>query len=236
MIAPLVPYGLRGAIWYQGESNVGRAAEYQVLLPTLIADWRARFHERFSVLRRSAHELSRASQHAPGKRVGRAPRRAGEGRGGRSELGARRHHRHRRRGRHPPDEQARRRRTARPRRARQDLPKARRVFGPRPRIGEGGRREASRGVLARRRRTQARGRREEAPGFRDRRHRQEVRLGGREASTARASCSRAPTTRQPRHVRYAWSDNPAVNLVNAEKLPAVPFEADAAPSASGRQQ
>ncbi|HEX6765668.1 MAG TPA: hypothetical protein VF103_09330, partial [Polyangiaceae bacterium] len=43
MIAPLVPYGLRGAIWYQGESNVGRGLEYQSLLPTLIADWRARF-------------------------------------------------------------------------------------------------------------------------------------------------------------------------------------------------
>jgi sialate O-acetylesterase len=43
MIAPLVPYGLRGAIWYQGEANVGRAAEYRVLLPTLIDDWRVRF-------------------------------------------------------------------------------------------------------------------------------------------------------------------------------------------------
>jgi sialate O-acetylesterase len=43
MIAPLVPYGLRGAIWYQGESNVGRAVEYRALLPTLIGDWRARF-------------------------------------------------------------------------------------------------------------------------------------------------------------------------------------------------
>lgn len=47
MIAPLVPYGLRGAIWYQGESNVGRAAEYRVLLPTLIADWRTRFGSEF---------------------------------------------------------------------------------------------------------------------------------------------------------------------------------------------
>jgi sialate O-acetylesterase len=47
MIAPLVPYGLRGAIWYQGESNVGRAAEYRVLLPTLIGDWRARFGSDF---------------------------------------------------------------------------------------------------------------------------------------------------------------------------------------------
>jgi sialate O-acetylesterase len=47
MIAPLVPFGLRGAIWYQGESNVGRAAEYRALLPTLIADWRGRFRNDF---------------------------------------------------------------------------------------------------------------------------------------------------------------------------------------------
>lgn len=45
MIAPLVPYGLRGAIWYQGEANVGRAAEYRALLPALIGDWRARFRQ-----------------------------------------------------------------------------------------------------------------------------------------------------------------------------------------------
>jgi sialate O-acetylesterase len=43
MIAPLVPYGVRGAIWYQGESNAGRAAQYRTLLPALIADWRTRF-------------------------------------------------------------------------------------------------------------------------------------------------------------------------------------------------
>jgi len=43
MIAPLVPYGIKGAIWYQGESNVGRARQYQTLFPTLIKDWRSRF-------------------------------------------------------------------------------------------------------------------------------------------------------------------------------------------------
>jgi sialate O-acetylesterase len=43
MIAPLVPYGIRGAIWYQGESNAGRAEQYARLLPALIRDWRARF-------------------------------------------------------------------------------------------------------------------------------------------------------------------------------------------------
>ncbi|TAH37020.1 MAG: hypothetical protein EYC70_08540 [Planctomycetota bacterium] len=40
MIAPLVGYGLRGAIWYQGESNRGRAEQYRRLFPALIADWR----------------------------------------------------------------------------------------------------------------------------------------------------------------------------------------------------
>lgn len=40
MIAPLVPYAIRGAIWYQGESNAGRAAQYQILFPALIRDWR----------------------------------------------------------------------------------------------------------------------------------------------------------------------------------------------------
>ena len=43
MIAPLVPFGIKGAIWYQGESNAGRAAQYERLLPTLIADWRRDF-------------------------------------------------------------------------------------------------------------------------------------------------------------------------------------------------
>ena len=43
MINPLVPFAIKGAIWYQGESNAGRAAQYQTLLPTLIADWRKQF-------------------------------------------------------------------------------------------------------------------------------------------------------------------------------------------------
>ena len=43
MIAPLLPFGVKGAIWYQGESNVGRGKQYQTLLPTMIEDWRSRF-------------------------------------------------------------------------------------------------------------------------------------------------------------------------------------------------
>lgn len=40
MIAPLQPYAMRGVIWYQGETNSGRARQYRTLFPALIADWR----------------------------------------------------------------------------------------------------------------------------------------------------------------------------------------------------
>ncbi|CAA9444455.1 MAG: Sialic acid-specific 9-O-acetylesterase [uncultured Phycisphaerae bacterium] len=40
MIAPLVPYGIKGAIWYQGESNASRAYQYRKLLPAMIKTWR----------------------------------------------------------------------------------------------------------------------------------------------------------------------------------------------------
>jgi len=43
MVSPLAPFGLKGAIWYQGESNAGRGKQYQALLPALIGDWRKRF-------------------------------------------------------------------------------------------------------------------------------------------------------------------------------------------------
>lgn len=40
MISPIVPYGIRGAIWYQGESNVGTRRLYPALQRALIEDWR----------------------------------------------------------------------------------------------------------------------------------------------------------------------------------------------------
>ncbi len=48
MVAPLVPYAVQGAIWYQGESNQRRAFQYQELLPTMINDWRTRWNSEFS--------------------------------------------------------------------------------------------------------------------------------------------------------------------------------------------
>ncbi len=43
MIAPLEPYGLRGVLWYQGESNVAAPDEYARLLPAMMQDWRRGF-------------------------------------------------------------------------------------------------------------------------------------------------------------------------------------------------
>ena len=40
MLAPIIPYATRGAIWYQGEENAPRAYQYRELLPTMIRDWR----------------------------------------------------------------------------------------------------------------------------------------------------------------------------------------------------
>jgi len=45
MVAPITNYAIKGVIWYQGESNAGRAEEYKKLLPALIADWRTQWKE-----------------------------------------------------------------------------------------------------------------------------------------------------------------------------------------------
>lgn len=43
MIHPLLPLAIRGAIWYQGESNLSRAEQYAKLFPAMIGDWRKSF-------------------------------------------------------------------------------------------------------------------------------------------------------------------------------------------------
>jgi sialate O-acetylesterase len=56
MIAPFVPYTLRGAIWYQGESNAGQPDEYRDLMPLLIESWREDFgdHLAFGIVQLAA--------------------------------------------------------------------------------------------------------------------------------------------------------------------------------------
>lgn len=45
MINPITPYTIVGVVWYQGESNVGRAYQYRIAFPLLIQDWRAHWKE-----------------------------------------------------------------------------------------------------------------------------------------------------------------------------------------------
>ncbi len=44
-ISPLATFGIKGAIWYQGEANAGRDAQYRRLLPAMIANWRQAWGE-----------------------------------------------------------------------------------------------------------------------------------------------------------------------------------------------
>ncbi len=45
MVAPVVPYTIKGFCWYQGESNAGRPEEYEALMKALINDWRAQWKQ-----------------------------------------------------------------------------------------------------------------------------------------------------------------------------------------------
>jgi sialate O-acetylesterase len=45
MINPLLPFGIKGVIWYQGESNASRAKQYQRVFPNLINDWRNHWNQ-----------------------------------------------------------------------------------------------------------------------------------------------------------------------------------------------
>lgn len=45
MLAPVIGYGIRGAIWYQGESNYDNPSQYEKLLETMVKTWRAQWGE-----------------------------------------------------------------------------------------------------------------------------------------------------------------------------------------------
>jgi len=45
MISPLVNYTIKGAVWYQGESNASRFVEYTKLVSTLLEDWRNKWNQ-----------------------------------------------------------------------------------------------------------------------------------------------------------------------------------------------
>ena len=45
MVHPFIGYSMKGAIWYQGESNIGRAKQYENLFPALINSWRTKWKQ-----------------------------------------------------------------------------------------------------------------------------------------------------------------------------------------------
>ncbi len=50
MVAPIINYSIKGAIWYQGESNAGEAYNYRTLFPNMINDWRKKWNDSFPFL------------------------------------------------------------------------------------------------------------------------------------------------------------------------------------------
>ncbi len=65
MLLPLVPYALRGALWYQGEGNAGEAQLYTRMMRDLILDWRARWGQRdfaFHLVQLPGFQAARAHQ------------------------------------------------------------------------------------------------------------------------------------------------------------------------------
>lgn len=71
MINPLIPYTIKGIIWYQGESNVGRAEQYKRLFPNLIEDWRDKWREElpFYYVQLAPNIYKAADQHEQGQKL-----------------------------------------------------------------------------------------------------------------------------------------------------------------------
>jgi len=71
MINPLVPFTMKGIIWYQGESNVGRAEQYKRLFPNLIKDWRNKWGTGlpFYYVQLAPYIYNAADQHEQGQKL-----------------------------------------------------------------------------------------------------------------------------------------------------------------------
>lgn len=65
MIAPLVPFALRGVAWYQGEANVAAPRLYRRLFPALIGAWRSAWGEELPFLYVQLPNLARQPEPSP---------------------------------------------------------------------------------------------------------------------------------------------------------------------------
>ena len=221
MIAPLVPFPLRGVVWWQGESNVADAAQYRTLFPDLIRDWRKEWKSDFPFyfvqlstfgapseepIQSGWAELREAQALAL-----QLPRTAmavtldvGNG------------------GYHPTNKQEVGRRLSLVALALDDK-RQREYSGPifQKMKAEGGAVRLDFSHAAGLKTTDGQAPRGFAICGADGKWlAAQARINGEEIVVSSASVP------QPTAVRYAWSNNPAVNLVNAADLPAAPFRTD----------
>jgi sialate O-acetylesterase len=218
MVAPLVPYALRGAIWYQGESNTARAEQYRALLVALIRDWRTRFGQGQFPFYWVQLANFRAAGDWPRLREAQAQALSEPETGMAVSLDI---------GEaldiHPKNKQEVGRRLS--------LLARSRCYGERELVAHGPRVIGMevRGREVRVRFAQARGLRT-SDGTAVRGFTLAGPTGPFEAARAQIVGEEVwlecPSIRQPCAVRYAWADDPDVNLQNAAGLPAEPFRSD----------
>jgi sialate O-acetylesterase len=224
MIAPLKPFALRGAIWYQGESNADRARQYRTLFPTMIRDWRRHWRQddfqflfvqlaNFMITRREPEESQWAELREAQTMALRLPN---TGMAVAIDIGDALDI-------HPRNKQDVGLRLALS--ALADVYRVPGVVGSGPLFCEARREGSALRVLF----TQAAGglvcRGSELRGF-------AVAGADRKFVWAQARIDRdtvrvwSPFVPEPTAVRYAWADNPLCNLYNAAGLPASPFRTD----------
>ena len=217
MIAPLLPYAIRGVIWYQGEANVRREQQYRSLFPATIADWRRAWGTDLPFLfvqiapfREMTPELREAQllawQHTP-KTAMVVTTDCGDA----NDI-------------HPPHKQPVGARLALAARA---MAYGERVeySGPRLRGDQGQARQGHADLHARGRRSRRQGRSAQGLHAGWRRRQRSIRRAPRFA--ARRWSSPAKPSPQPVAVRYGWANVPDGNLFNKAGLPASPFRTDA---------
>ncbi|MGC4111457.1 MAG: sialate O-acetylesterase [Nocardioides sp.] len=219
MIAPLIPCGLRGFIWYQGESNVGQHDSYQQRFTALIRDWRGRWGQ--GQLPFYFVQIANFEQNGLWALLREAQTRAlAEPETGMAvtiDVGEARDI-------HPRNKQDVGRRLALLARARAYREPGIVATGPtlaRVEID---------GAMAHVHWNSATGLRTrdgpsavlgfELAGADGKFHEAVARIAGEVVTVTSAAVP------APRHVRYAWADSPATNLVNGAGLPAAPFRTD----------
>ena len=107
VLKPTIGYGIRGVIWYQGESNAGKAYQYRDLFPLMIKSWRDEWGQGdFSFYWVQLADFLPESAEPQRKRMGRAARGADDDDEPSTEDGRGRDHRSRRSPGHPSQEQA----------------------------------------------------------------------------------------------------------------------------------